>query len=56
MPERNTATHKMVADGCGYRFLFYCDVSGAHVCTTKEISRRLAVLRRYQNVRICINQ
>lgn len=37
MPERKTATHKAVADGGGYRFLFYCDVSGAHVCTTKEI-------------------
>ena len=37
MPERNAATHKTVADGDGYRFLFYCDVSGAHVCTTKEI-------------------
>lgn len=37
MPEKKAASHKAVADSCGYRFLFYCDVSGAHVCTTKEI-------------------
>ena len=37
MAERNAATHKTVADGGGYRFLFYCDVSGVHVCTTKEV-------------------
>lgn len=37
MPERKTATHKVLADGGGYRFMFYCDLSGAHVCTTKEI-------------------
>lgn len=37
MPERKTATHKVLADGGGYRFMFYCDLSGAHVCSTKEI-------------------
>lgn len=37
MDEKKVATHKTVADGGGYRFLFYCDVSGAHVCTTKEL-------------------
>ncbi len=37
MPEKKVAIHKAVADSGGYRFLFYCDVSGAHVCTTKEI-------------------
>ena len=37
MPERKTATHKVLADGGGYRFMFYCDLSGAHICTTKEI-------------------
>lgn len=37
MPERKTATNKVLADGGGYRFMFYCDVSGAHICTTKEI-------------------
>lgn len=37
MLERNVACHKTVADSGGYRFLFYCDVSGVHACTTKEI-------------------
>ena len=37
MSERKTATHKVLADGGGYRFMFYCDLSGAHICTTKEI-------------------
>ena len=37
MPGKKVATHKTVADGGGYRFLFYCDVSGAHGCTTKKI-------------------
>ncbi len=37
MPKNITAKHKAVADGGGYRFIFYCDVSDAHVCTTKEI-------------------
>lgn len=37
MLDRNVARHKTLADGGGYRFLFYCDVSGAHVCTTKEV-------------------
>lgn len=37
MSEKKAASHKAVADSGGYRFLFYCDVSGAHVCTTKEI-------------------
>lgn len=39
MPEKKVASHKAVTDGGGYRFLFYCDVSGAHVCTTREIYR-----------------
>ena len=39
MPEKKVADHKVVSDGGGYRFLFYCDVSGAHVCTTEEIYR-----------------
>ena len=37
MHERKTSAHKVLADGGGYRFMFYCDLSGAHVCTTKEI-------------------
>lgn len=36
MTERRTAKYKVVADSGGYRFIFYCDVSDAHVCTTKE--------------------
>ena len=37
MPERKTATYKALEDSGGYRFMFYGDLSGAHVCTTKEI-------------------
>ena len=37
MPENRTAKHKIVTDGGGYRFIFYCDVSDAHVCTTGQI-------------------
>ena len=37
MPERKTATYKALEDSGGYRFMFYCDLSGAHICTTKEI-------------------
>ena len=36
MDNRRSATYKAVADSGGYRFLFYCDVSEAHVCTTKR--------------------
>ena len=36
MPEKKTAAYKVLKDGDGYRFMFYCDLSGAHVCTTKE--------------------
>lgn len=37
MQTNETAKYKSVADSGGYRFLFYCDVSDAHVYTTKEI-------------------
>ncbi|MBQ8235421.1 MAG: hypothetical protein IJY42_06780 [Clostridia bacterium] len=37
MPKNKVAKHKTVADSAGYRFLFYCDLSDAHVCTTKGI-------------------
>ena len=37
MLKRKTATHKVLADDGGYRFMFYCDLSGAHICTTKKI-------------------
>lgn len=35
MNGRATATYKIVADSGGNRYKFYCDVSGACVCTTK---------------------
>lgn len=37
MSENTTSKHKVVKDGIGYRFLFYCDVSDAHVCTTQKV-------------------
>ena len=37
MKEITTAKYKAVVDGAGYRFLFYCDISDAHVYTTKGI-------------------
>lgn len=37
MLRNKTAEYKAVMDGGGWRFLFYCQVSGAHACTTKEI-------------------
>lgn len=35
MGEQKTATYKIVADAGGNIYKFYCDISGAHVCTTK---------------------
>lgn len=37
MLKSRTADYKLVEDDGGYRAMFYCQVSGAHVCTTKEI-------------------
>ena len=37
MSEKKEATHTAVKYGDGYRFIFYCDLSGARVCTTKEM-------------------
>jgi hypothetical protein len=37
MQSSKTANYKAVADQAGHRFLFYCQVSGAHVRITKEI-------------------
>ena len=37
MPKNRTADYKAVTDRGAHRFMFYCQVSGAHVCTTKEI-------------------
>ncbi len=36
MAERLTAKYKTVSDNGGNRYLFFCDVSGAHVLTTKK--------------------
>lgn len=35
MTSNKTADFKAVADQAGHRFMFYCQVSGAYVCTTK---------------------
>ena len=52
MPENRTAKHKVVTDGGGYRFIFYCDVSDAHVYTTSQIyqgdSEEAALLAAWQ--------
>ena len=52
MPESRTAKHKVVPDDGGYRFIFYCDVSDAHVCTTSQIyqgdSEEAALLAAWQ--------
>lgn len=39
MPTEETATYKIVNEADGDRFLFFCDVTGAHVCTTKKTYR-----------------
>lgn len=36
MVKHETAAYKAVTDGGGYRFIFYCQVSGAHACTTEK--------------------
>lgn len=35
MEKRKTADYKIIADSDGNRYKFYCDISGAHICTTK---------------------
>lgn len=37
MSEKKEATHTAIKSGDGYRFIFYCDLSGARVCTTQKI-------------------
>ena len=37
MPENKTAAYNAVTEKDGHRFAFYCQVSGAYVCTTKDI-------------------
>lgn len=51
MQECKTAKYKQVTDGDGYRFIFYCDASDAHICTTTEIyqgSAREALLAAWE--------
>lgn len=37
MDGKKTADYQILTDGGGNRYRFYCDVSGALVCTTKEV-------------------
>ena len=36
MGERKTATYKTINDAGGNRYKFFCDLTGALVCTTKK--------------------
>ena len=36
MGERKTATYKIITDSGGNRYTFFCDLTGALVCTTKK--------------------
>jgi len=38
MPDRRTAAYKIISDSGGNRYRFYCDLSGALLCTTKPYS------------------
>ncbi|MBR7184520.1 MAG: hypothetical protein IKD37_02810 [Clostridia bacterium] len=35
MPKKKTAQYKIIADSGGNRYAFFCDLTGALVCTTK---------------------
>lgn len=37
MEKRKTANYKVIADAGGVRYQFFCDLSGAHLCTTEPI-------------------
>ncbi len=37
MGNKQTANYKVIADSGGFRFQFFCDLSGARACTTKII-------------------
>ena len=37
MEARTTATYKILAEAEGNRYQFFCDLSGAHGCTTKPV-------------------
>jgi len=34
---RQTASYKVIADAGGIRYQFFCDLSGAHICTTRPV-------------------
>jgi len=35
MPKKKTAAYKIITDSGGNRYAFYCDLTGALLCTTK---------------------
>ena len=37
MSDKNTAKYKILPDDGGNRYMFFCDLSDAHVCTTKKV-------------------
>ena len=37
MKGKPTASYKLIADAGGTRFQFFCDLSGAHACTSEPI-------------------
>ena len=47
MGKRKTAIYKIIIDAGGNRYEFYCDVSGALVCTTRKTSRQKHLSRNY---------
>lgn len=36
MPKKKTAAYKIITDSGGNRYKFYCDLTGALLCTTKS--------------------
>jgi len=32
-----TANYRVITEPSGHRYLFFCDLSGAHLCTTKPV-------------------
>lgn len=37
MEKKQTANYKVITDAEGFRYQFFCDLSGAHLCTTSPI-------------------
>ena len=48
MGERRTVTYKIITDSGGNRYTFFCDLTGALVCTTKKTNKALS--RRYRTL------